>query len=397
MRKNSILYLGSSGFPFGTANIQRKIQLSKTIISCGYNVIIINRRGSHSKAITEREKIKTHGFFDDIEYIYSSILPFKSKYFITRNFFKLIGLMLELPIIVFYILFKKVKYFFVNAMNLKTMKYYYFISKLFGVELIYDYLEMSDSVGRREIEQVNYTQKKVSFDQNFYKYTDKIIVISKFLFSHIKRYTDIKPVVLVPPIIDFSLFDLINPKKITFQYFLFCGSASYIDIIRFIVTSYNKSISIDKNIKLILIINGSDGQKKRVKELIDKNVDNKMIILTSNMPYNELISYYKSASALLIPLTNNLQDKARFPFKISEYSASRRPIITTDSGPIKDFFIDNVNAFIAKTGSINDFTNKMDLVIKESDLADKVGLEGYQLGLKVFDYRAYIDVFKRFL
>ena len=193
----------------------------------------------------------------------------------------------------------------------------------------------------------------------------------------------------IPPIIDFSYFDETNPKNVSAPYFLFCGSSNYDDIVKFIIEVFIKSKAKQSNYKLKLIINGSLDQLKELHKYIkDYRLENDIEIL-SKLPYFELISIYKSAEALLIPLTNNLQDRARFPFKICEYTASGRPIITSNSSSIHLLFEDNINAFIAESDSTDDFANKLNLVISQPSLADSIGVNGYKLGKRIFNYKTY--------
>jgi glycosyltransferase involved in cell wall biosynthesis len=92
---------------------------------------------------------------------------------------------------------------------------------------------------------------------------------------------------------------------------------------------------------------------------------------------------------LLLPLRNTIQDKARFPFKISEYLASGRPIITSDVGVISEYFIDNENALICIPDDIDSFVEKLNYVIFNSYAANEIGNKGYLLGKNYFNKDCY--------
>ena len=157
--------------------IQRQIQISKLFLEIGLRVIVLNRRGVHSKFITKREEIKIHGYYQDIEYFYCSILSFKSNFFFIRNLAKLIGFFNEFFIILYYIIFKNAKYIFSNTINLKQLKYYYYICRLFNVELIYDYVEFVGSLGDRSIKKTN-NIRRVKANP-----TSKIVIANTFILS----------------------------------------------------------------------------------------------------------------------------------------------------------------------------------------------------------------------
>ncbi len=388
--KGTILFLGTSGFPFGSATIQRQIQLAKSFQLSDFKVIVINNRSPHSSSTSKKEKILRHGFYQGIEYLYCSLIPYKPVNFFLRNIIKQLGIFIEFFTILYYRLFKNTKYIFYRTNVLSSLKYYYFISNIFRMELVYDYVEFYDSLGKRDKKNIKDLEK--SFDYNFYKYADKLVVISDFLENHVKNIAPDMQMIKVPPIIDFLYFDSINAKVQKPLYFLYCGSASYSDIIKFIIKAFVNSNSIENNYKLRLVINGNSNQLNSLNKYLIENKYEKSIEILFELSYFDLVSYYKSASALLIPISNNIQDQARFPFKICEYTASKRPIITSDSGVIKEFFENKANAFIAKTDDTEDFTNMLNLVVEQPELADKIGEKGYELGKNVFNYKSYSEI-----
>ena len=64
---------------------------------------------------------------------------------------------------------------------------------------------------------------------------------------------------------------------------------------------------------------------------------------------------------------------------------------------LKEFFEDNVNAFIAVPDDYKSFASKIDLVIERPEFANRVGLNGYKLGKEVFNYKAYTENFRLFI
>ncbi|MET2984897.1 glycosyltransferase family 4 protein [Aureibaculum conchae] len=391
--KTRILYLGSGGFPFGSAAVQRQIQLAKSLIHAGYEVTVVNNRSTHDKKIARRESLKILGRYQGIQYFYSSLFTYRPKNIFVRKAARLTGNVIEVLTLLYFKVFKRTNHILLRAHKLKTLKYYYFITRVLKLELIYDYVEFYDSISNRDI--VTYKNTKNSFDFNLTKYLDKVIVISVFLDNHIMKLNADVPVIKIPPIIDFDYFKKIEFKRTRKPFFLFCGSAAYMDIIEFIINSYSKSIAINNGYGLKLVINGNSEQLGKLNDFIEKN--GKKIELLTKLPYLDLIGLYKSATALLIPISNNLQDAARFPFKICEYVASSNPIITSDAGAITEYFEDNVNAFIAVSDNVDDFTNKLNIVIGQPELAVKVGNTGYEFGKTVFNYKSYSEDLRKLI
>lgn len=111
-----------------------------------------------------------------------------------------------------------------------------------------------------------------------------------------------------------------------------------------------------------------------------------------------LLRLYGEATALLIPLFDDLRSRARFPTKIGEYLASRRPVVTTAVGEIERFFSDGETAFISPPGDPRAFAAKVVALLDDPDLARDVGEAGRRLADERFEFtrqgpplRAFLD------
>lgn len=211
-----------------------------------------------------------------------------------------------------------------------------------------------------------------------------ILPISEFLISKSKKFK--KPLLKIPIIAQFEQpknSNIIEKKLPT--YFLYCGGAQYIKTISVLISHFGRLTREGINIDLVLVLYG----EKKYFNLIQKKINEcnlqDRITIKSSLPFDELFNLYCHALALLIPLSDTVQDKARFSQKIAEYLSSRRPIITTNVGEIPVYFKDGINAFISDTFKDESFFYKMKFVINNQNLADQVGLNGFQLGKNEFD------------
>jgi len=365
------------------ASVQRQLQISKAVLNDETRVLVINQKGVHSSATVKKEKINTAGSYEGIDYIYTSGTPLYLDNFFIRNFLKIVGWFNELILILLHAFTQNLTCIIVCTSSLTKLKYLWSVTRITNTRLVYDYVEYFSAIEDRSIKTADH---KKTFDTIFFKYTDGLIIISSYLEQHIKRMKSNRPYVIVPPIMDFEKFSKIQNKPKESDYFLYCGSSHYIDVIEFIIEAYRKSNCVHNQVTLLLIVNGAAEIQARIQDSIRED---STIKLLSGLPYEDLIGYYKNAKALLIPLQDNLQDKARFPFKISEYTASARPIVTSDSGAIVDYFEDGKNALLAKTGDINDFSAKLNFILDNPQKAELIGLNGYTLGMQYFNYKSY--------
>jgi glycosyltransferase involved in cell wall biosynthesis len=115
----------------------------------------------------------------------------------------------------------------------------------------------------------------------------------------------------------------------------------------------------------------------------------------TKLSYYDLISYYKSSEALLVPLRNKVSDIARFPHKISEYTASKGLILSTNYGEIRHYFTNGVNALLSDDYTVDSFS-KLISALQNSD-KEKIRENAYKTGLKFFSEKGNDESVNKFL
>jgi glycosyltransferase involved in cell wall biosynthesis len=100
----------------------------------------------------------------------------------------------------------------------------------------------------------------------------------------------------------------------------------------------------------------------------------------------DLLSAYRRAAALLVPLHDELRSRARFPSKVGEYLASGRPIVTCNVGEIERFLQDGDTAFIAAPDDVAAFSGKMVAVLEDTPRAAAIGAAGRRAAQELFFY-----------
>ena len=129
---------------------------------------------------------------------------------------------------------------------------------------------------------------------------------------------------------------------------------------------------------VIVFIGGNDidikNFKNKNKILINKN---KILVLGYKSP--ELIpKYLKSADVLILPNSAKYEkSKWTSPMKLFEYMASDRPIIASDLPNIKEVLNEN-NAIFFKPDNSQDLAKKIESVLNNKNLVDKISQQAYQ-------------------
>lgn len=270
------------------------------------------------------------------------------------------------------------------------MLFYWLVSKLCGYKLVYQYVEYRSehSMGAR-----NFYHRINSYlcDYQGAKLWDGVIPISEFLKE---KSIDIAPKIThmkVTPLCDFDKFERNRtPCDINEKYLLFCGSIDYMDTIDMIIQSYRSS-RISQQYKLVFVISGN------IAEIEKLRVSNADCVILTRLDYDVLISYYKHAFALFIPLKPISCEIARFPNKVCEYLASHGLVITTDVGEMKYFFKDGVNAIVASEFSVRSISERLDLLADGEYDVDRIRSAAHTLGRENFDISSYNEKIQNFI
>lgn len=378
--KKSIVFLGYNDFPRGLAEVQKIILISKSLITTGNNVTVICRNGYHT--IPDPE-LKVSGIYENIKYIYASGSCFRNRNFLKRRLNEIKGKINE-----FLLLRKSKKENSLDCAILSTRSfylvlYYRILSKILGFKIILNYVEYY-SAQKKRYWQIRQRLNDNLFDRYAPVLSDAVLPISEFLINHISKVSSSKSYLKIPGLTDLNKYDDIETLQ-NETYFLYCGAAGYKEIILFIIDSFGLIVNNESH--LYLVVNGAGNEIEEIKNYINNTKQKEKIKIFSNLTQKELFTYYKNALALLIPLRPTFQDIARFPHKTGEYLASGNPVISTNYGEIKHYFTDGKNILLAETYDINLFAEKMQFVINYPSEAKKIGFEGKNMAIKLFDYR----------
>lgn len=390
--KEHIVFLGKAGFPIGLAEVQRMTLMARAMCYEGMNVTVICRKGTWEK--NQNIKFGKKGSYEGIDYIYTSKSVFRPKGFINRNVQKLIGIYGEFRYLRRLRKDDKINAAIISNRSIIHILRYSILSVILNFPIVLNYVEMASSMQDR----TGFFTKMNDYilDKWLIKLFDGALPISDRLMDYYRGISPSRPSMKLPILCDFEKFNLPRNDEME-PYFLYCGSMSYKQVIDFIIKAY-KSISDDENTKLYMIVSG--GSKKEMAQLqqeINKSFDTKPVKLFSDIPYSQLVDLYINAIALLIPLRPTVQDASRFPHKIGEYLASGNPVITTDVGEIKNYFIDGKTALIADSYTVDAYAEKMRFVLKHPEIARTIGRNGKVLGLNEFDYRVQGGRLSKFL
>jgi len=109
----------------------------------------------------------------------------------------------------------------------------------------------------------------------------------------------------------------------------------------------------------------------------------------------ELLDLYARAHALLIPLFDDQQSRARFPTKIGEYLAAARPVVTNSVGEIPLYFTDGVDAVVCPPNDSVAFGRAIAQLLSDPARAALIGRRGRRIAETRFHYALYGETMAR--
>jgi glycosyltransferase involved in cell wall biosynthesis len=385
-----IVHLGFSGFPVGNAAIQRVRFTFKAVQQAGFTPLIINKQSTHQKVAYKKGVNR----FDGLIFLDTSPVLTKPGSFLKRNINKVQGLLGEFKLL--YGRRKKIKSAILYSAGFSELVYYRILSKLLGFSLVIQYVEHRSSIADRDSFFTKINDRL--FDGYCSGFCDGVIGISEFLMTEIRKKKPQLPMIKIPAICDFRDFEIIEAAKPEYNYFLYCGTINYTPVIDFVLDFFEKVR--DENLyngKMMFIIGGNSPKNfAAIEEAFKISKYSSDIILYKNMPYNSIIPLYKSADLLIIPLRNNIQDIARFPHKVSEYTASRRPLISSNIGELKHYFKDKESALLAAEYDIDLYVDAIRQMKANNLSFDEIGRKGYEVGYNNFHYTSNVEGIKKF-
>lgn len=376
-----IVFVGLAGVPYAGRACDSRLANTANLLAENATVEILNRYSSLNKDVLSGIDLSDKVSCKEI------IKPYKSNGLISILIYALS--LLKEP----FLIIKSNKHEKIDWLHLYTGHYidfviYKLIAKLIGAKIVYEYVEYrSEKSARGLYHKIN----NYLCDFHGAKLWDACIGISSYLIDTARRIKPSIPVIKVTPIADFDLFESTN-KDIDLHddYVMFCGHAGYFDVVKFIIDSFNAS-NISKCKKMLLVLGGDQEQVERVRKY-DMNC-----IIKRKLPYDDLIALYKHAFALMIPLRNTIEDIARFPNKICEYTAAHGLIVTTKNGEIEHYFKNGDNAIVADEYTVSSVAYRLDEIESGIYDIDLIKRNAYKTGLDNFSVNAYKSSVYNFL
>jgi len=150
-------------------------------------------------------------------------------------------------------------------------------------------------------------------------------------------------------------------------------------------------LKIQKKVRLLIVgssaLDNDQSTEEKTRLLVNELSGSSEVLFIGFVDPSR-ISLYISAASLCLTFHPRL-DMMKYglaPLKISEYMACKRAIVCTNVGGL-DKFVEKYNCGVwAEAGNITDYVDKVDYLLKNRAMREKLGENGHQAAVQFFDW-----------
>ena len=377
-----IVFIGKTAFPVSTASSNRIFSLSKGLVKAGAKVSVycfgLTKYSSNNYPILKK------GTIDSVYWEYTSLRVSAFKNRLLNGIFLLLGQFIGYFLIIIRYYNKK-PFFFTSQSSFGYIFPLWAVTRICGGKLLFFRSELPKYILNKS--PFRYFHEQV-LNPIVFRFFDGMFIMTNNLKEYFEKWgKDKSRIQLTPLTIDFSLFEKKLKSPYPFPYIAYCGSLSfYKDGIDILIKAFGLIEKKYPALRLVIIGRSKSEQDfENMKTLVSKSIEDSSKVIFTGFVDKELIpQYLNNAELLALARPDSIQAQGGFPSKLGEYLATDRPVVVTATGEIKKYLSDLENARIAIPGDVDDFSEKLEWVLNNQDLAVEMGKNGKLTALNNF-------------
>lgn len=391
---NIVIISESASFPWGMAATSRVKLIAKGLMYLGHSVEYIGLRGAHTK---KNGKRKRSDVFEGIRYTYPGLFAVRPDNWFLRRVDDLFGKWNSMLYIYRMIRNKELDIIILYTRKYEAVKTWSKIAQKNNIKILLEICEWP------AIYENTKTKKSGLFCEKAPSMVDGVIPISSFITNELKKrnklpITDSSKIFELPILIEYEKFKLNGSyNKSIGSYLVYTGSSHYYDIAVLILDAMHllKKDGININLKITGTLRGEN--KNKIVEIVNNYGIDDLVEFTGYLEEEELIETMRNARALLAPIPDDMQTRARFPTKIGLYLASGTPVLTNPYGEVANYLTDMENVIFMERFTAEALKDKVEYVLSNQEESEKIGEHGRKVALNNFDYKTAFKDFDNFI
>lgn len=169
------------------------------------------------------------------------------------------------------------------------------------------------------------------------------------------------------------------------NYLLFVGRLDRIKGVNYLLRAFKIVHAKNKLLKLVIV--GDGPERKTLEELSNKLGINKFVEFVGTIDNDKIDNYYKNAITVVIP---SIYPETG-PLVALEAMNYSKPIIAFGVGGLLDFVKNGANGFLVENCDINSFADKINFILRNKKIADKMGENGRKMLEEKWSKEKHID------
>jgi glycosyltransferase involved in cell wall biosynthesis len=233
----------------------------------------------------------------------------------------------------------------------------------------------------------------IFFSKWIYKLTDLVLTHNEFSKTEILKLNNfnLPKIKIIPhgnyiPFIDIQKDKLLSRKKLGIpenkKVLLFFGMIKKVKGLEILLKALVKVK--EKHTDVLLLIAGKvwENDFGHYQEIIDKNnLQDFCLLHTKFIPDLDVAHYYCASDLVVLPYKKIYQSGV-----LIMTLSFGKPILVSNLSPIKEIITDNKNGFLFETENVESLTKRINFILKDKMLLEKVGKEGYKLILTNYNW-----------
>lgn len=237
------------------------------------------------------------------------------------------------------------------------------------------------------------------------KELDGIVAISSSLEAMLKKYCNKTKIIRIPILSDNKFRTIVhspNPAD-GIPYILHAGALSeqkdgIIEMLKAFVIA-NKYFN--GKLKFVFTVKkGFPALLQDIDDIVKTNNLEESIVFKGVVSNEELVKLRDNCSLCIVNKPSNAQNDYNFPTKISEILPCRIPLIVSNTGELKRYFVNNENAIVVEPNNVKQIAEGIVYIIEHPDHVKRMTQKGFELCNDFFRYDIYArplgDFFKSF-